>query len=54
MAAASAGATPVLVLTGNGRATQEQLAGSLADIAVFENLAAAAADIVETNLGDED
>lgn len=50
-AAATAGAVPMLVLTGNGRRTLESLPASLAGVAVYRNLAEAAADIVDTNLG---
>jgi len=42
-AAAAAGATPVLVRTGNGRRTEASLPESLRDIAIYDDLAAAAA-----------
>jgi D-glycero-D-manno-heptose 1,7-bisphosphate phosphatase len=42
-AAAAAGAMPVLVRTGNGTRTEAQLPGALRDIAVYDDLAAAAA-----------
>ncbi len=42
-AAAAAGAMPILVRTGKGRSTESRLYGSLADIAVYDDLAAAAA-----------
>ncbi len=42
-AAAAAGAMPILVRTGRGRSTESRLYGSLADIAVYDDLAAAAA-----------
>ena len=51
-AAEAAGATPILVLTGNGRSTREKLSGSLANIAVYENLEAAAANILDTHDND--
>lgn len=41
-AAAAAGATPILVRTGNGRKTEAALSGSLRDIDVFDDLAGAA------------
>ena len=40
-AAAAAGATPVLVRTGNGLKTEARLSGALASVAVFDDLAAA-------------
>lgn len=41
-AAEAAGATPVLVRTGNGAKTEAQLAGTLADTLVYDSLADAA------------
>ena len=41
-AAEAAGATPVLVRTGNGLATETQLSGTLADTTVYDSLADAA------------
>ncbi len=45
-AAAAAGAMPILVRTGRGRSTESRLYGSLADIAVYDDLAAAAAGLL--------
>lgn len=45
-AAARAGARPILVRTGNGRRTERALTGPLAEIEVFDDLAAAAAALV--------
>ena len=45
-AAAAAGATPILVRTGNGRRTERSLPKALTNIAVFDDLAAAAAELV--------
>jgi D-glycero-D-manno-heptose 1,7-bisphosphate phosphatase len=45
-AAIAKGARPILVRTGNGRATEGRLTGALADIEVFDDLAAAAAALV--------
>jgi D-glycero-D-manno-heptose 1,7-bisphosphate phosphatase len=45
-AAVEAGARPILVRTGNGRRTEAALQGALADIEVFDDLAAAAAALV--------
>ncbi len=45
-AAAAAGATPVLVRTGNGRKTEAALPRGLRDVAVFDDLAAAAREIL--------
>ncbi len=45
-AAAAAGATPILVRTGNGQRTERALPKALANIAVFDDLAAAAAELV--------
>ena len=45
-AAASAGATPVLVRTGNGKRTEVVLSGSLAAVLRFDDLAAAARSIL--------
>ena len=45
-AAQAAGATPILVRTGNGRRTEAALAGSLQDIDVFDDLASAARALV--------
>ena len=47
-AAASAGARPILVRTGNGRETERALGDALAATPVFDNLAAAAAALTET------
>jgi D-glycero-D-manno-heptose 1,7-bisphosphate phosphatase len=46
-AAARVGARPVLVRTGNGRATERALAGELAGTEVFDDLAAAAAALLQ-------
>ncbi len=46
-AAARAGARPVLVRTGNGRATEGALDGELAATEVFDDLAAAAAALLQ-------
>jgi D-glycero-D-manno-heptose 1,7-bisphosphate phosphatase len=46
-AAARAGARPVLVRTGNGRATERALEGELAATEVFDDLAAAAAALLQ-------
>jgi len=46
-AAASAGATPVLVRTGNGMKTEAALSGSLAAVLRFDDLAAAAKSILQ-------
>ena len=46
-AAASAGATPVLVRTGNGLRTEAELSGSLAAVLRFDDLAAAASSILQ-------
>ena len=45
-AALAVGARPILVRTGNGREAERNLVGSLADIEVFDDLAAAAAALV--------
>lgn len=45
-AAASAGATPILVLTGNGRKTSRALPAELSDVPVFDSLAAFAEDVL--------
>ena len=45
-AAVAAGARPILVRTGNGRKTAAQLDESLANIAIYEDLAAAARALV--------
>ncbi len=45
--AVAAGATPVLVRTGNGADTEATLAESFAGIAVYDDLAAAAAALLE-------
>ena len=42
-AAAAAGALPVLVRTGDGAKTEAQLPGAFRDIAIYDDLAAAAA-----------
>ena len=46
-AARAAGATPILVRTGNGVRTEASLRGELASIAVYDDLAAAVAALVE-------
>ncbi len=46
-AAASAGATPVLVRTGNGRKTETRLSSALESVARFDDLAAAARSILQ-------
>ena len=46
-AAARVGARPVLVRTGNGRATERTLDGNLAGTEVFDDLAAAAAALLQ-------
>ena len=46
-AAARVGARPVLVRTGNGRATERSLTGELAGTEVFDDLAAAAAALLQ-------
>ncbi len=46
-AAASAGATPVLVRTGNGQKTETQLGAALESAARFDDLAAAARSILQ-------
>ncbi len=45
-AAAAVGAMPILVRTGRGRSTEVRLYGSLANIAVYDDLAAAAAGLL--------
>ena len=45
-AAATAGATPILVRTGNGRKTEKGLPDSLGDVRVFDDLAAVATELV--------
>lgn len=45
-AAADVGARPVLVRTGNGRATESALPQALAEVAVFGDLAAASAALI--------
>ena len=45
-AARAAGATPILVRTGNGARTESALDGELARVAVYDDLAAAAAALV--------
>ncbi len=45
-AAAKVGARPILVRSGNGRATEQRLPPALADIDVFDDLAAAAASLM--------
>ena len=44
-AAAAAGATPVLVRSGNGKKTEARLPGALRNVAVFDDLAAAAREL---------
>lgn len=46
-AASRAGATPVLVRTGNGQKTESQLSGALETVARFDDLAAAARSILQ-------
>ena len=46
-AAARAGARPILVRTGNGRTTEQALDGDLAGVEVFDDLAAAAAALLQ-------
>lgn len=46
-AAARAGARPILVRTGNGRATEQALEGELAATEVFDDLAAAASALIQ-------
>ncbi len=46
-AAASVGAIPILVRSGNGRSTESRLCGSLANIAVYDDLAAAATGLLQ-------
>ena len=45
-AAMSAGGRPILVRTGNGRKTEAELTGELADTEVFDDLSAAAAALI--------
>ncbi len=45
-AAAAVGAMPILVRTGRGRSTESRLHGRLANIAVYDDLAAAAAGLL--------
>jgi D-glycero-D-manno-heptose 1,7-bisphosphate phosphatase len=47
-AAQAAGATPILVRTGNGRRTEASLPVSLRDVAIFDDLASAASALVKT------
>lgn len=47
-AAQAAGATPILVRTGNGRRTEASLPVSLRDVEVFDDLAHAASALVKT------
>lgn len=47
-AAQAAGATPILVRTGNGRKTEASLSGPLRDIEVFDDLAGAARALVQS------
>jgi D-glycero-D-manno-heptose 1,7-bisphosphate phosphatase len=47
-AAAAAGAEPVLVRTGNGARTEAQLPDAFSDIAVYDDLAAAAAALCDS------
>lgn len=44
-AAANAGATPILVRTGNGMKTSRNLSGDLSDVRTYDDLAAFAADV---------
>lgn len=46
-AAAAVGARPVLVLTGNGRRTRDDLPAALADVEIYNDLAAAAGVLVK-------
>jgi D-glycero-D-manno-heptose 1,7-bisphosphate phosphatase len=48
-AAASAGATPILVLTGNGAQTSRNLPANLRDVRRYDDLAAFAADTLGIN-----
>lgn len=45
-AAVAAGATPILVRTGNGMTTEARLGGALASVPVFDDLAAASREIL--------
>lgn len=45
-AAAAAGARPILVRTGNGRQTEAALEGQFADVPVFDDLTAAARQLI--------
>lgn len=45
-AAAAAGASPILVRTGNGPRTELQLTGALAETPVYDDLAAVASDLL--------
>ena len=45
-AAVAVGATPILVRTGKGRSTESRLYGKLANVAVYDDLAAAAAGLL--------
>lgn len=47
-AARAAGATPILVRTGNGRSTEASLPAALRDIEIFDDLASAASALVKT------
>ena len=47
-AAQSAGATPILVRTGNGRKTEAALSGPLRDIDVYDDLASVARALVQS------
>jgi D-glycero-D-manno-heptose 1,7-bisphosphate phosphatase len=47
-AAAAAGATPILVRTGNGRRTEASLPAKYRDVAVYDDLEAAAAALLES------
>jgi D-glycero-D-manno-heptose 1,7-bisphosphate phosphatase len=47
-AAAAAGATPILVRTGNGRRTEAALPDGLREIAIYDDLAAAAEALVRS------
>jgi D-glycero-D-manno-heptose 1,7-bisphosphate phosphatase len=47
-AAKAVGARPILVRTGNGRKTEASLGDALQDVAVFDDLPAAAAALLES------
>lgn len=47
-AAQAAGATPVLVRTGNGRRTEAALSGALRDVQVYDDLSSAAQELLQS------